>query len=196
LGEDGTTVVEVTVAMAILGIVLAVFLGIQVVVQDNIVIQQRRSTNNDQARQALFSLDREIRSGNLVYDPAMESVPYYGLVVYTQANATTRTPPNQCVEWRIDTTKKLVQRRWDPTNPAGASLFTPVAENIVNREGNVPAFTLTSAATSTGTSTVVDIVLLANARGTSGATETVRIASSVTARNAAPGTSCSLRPTG
>lgn len=184
--------VEVTVATAILGIVVAVFLGVQVVVQDNIVVQQRRTTNNDQVREAVFSLDREIRSGNLVYDPALESVPYYSLVVYTQANAPTRTPPNQCVEWRIDTANRLVQRRWDPGNPAGASGWRAVAENIVNRAGGVPAFTLDSS----GAGTLVNIVLLANARGTSGPTETVRVASSVTARNSAPGTSCTPRPAG
>ncbi len=42
LGEDGVTVVEVSVATAILGIVLAVFLGAQVVVQDNVAGTGRR----------------------------------------------------------------------------------------------------------------------------------------------------------
>ena len=190
--DDGVTVVEVALATAILGIVIAVFLAAQVVVQDNLVVQQRRTQNNDQAREALFSLDREIRSGNFVHDPAAESVPNYHLVVYTQANAPTRTPPNQCVEWRIDTTRRLLQRRWDPAIPVAASPWRTVAVDIVNREGAVPAFTLSTS----GTSTLVNIVLLANVRYSPGGPETVRLSSSVTARNAGSATACAIRPAG
>ena len=184
--------VEVALATAILGVVIAVFLAAQVVVQDNLVVQQRRSQNNDQAREALFSLDREIRSGNFVYDPAQESVPNYHLVVHTQANAPTRTPPNQCVEWRIDTTRRLLQRRWDPAMPVAASPWRAVAEDIVNRQAAVPAFTLTTS----GTSSLVNIVLLAHVRYSPGEPETVRLTSSVTARNAGSATACAIRPVG
>ena len=190
--EDGVTVVEVALATAILGIVIAVFLGVQVVVQDNLMIQQRRSNNNDQARQALFSLDREIRSGNFVHDPAQEAVPSYQLVVHTQANAPTRTPPNQCVEWRIDTANKLLRRSWDPANPGAASTWVTVAEGIANRQGGVPAFTIASS----GTSTLVNIVLLANARFSPGGPETARLTSTVTARNAGSSAACTTRPAG
>lgn len=190
--QEGLTLIELSVAMMILSIVTAIFLNVLVVVQNNIAIQQRRTQNNDQVRAALFSIDREVRSGGYIYNPATEVVPDYNLVVYTQANAPTRTPPNQCVEWRIDTLKQLLQRRWDPANPGAAKPFVPVADSIVNRVGSVPAFTLTTA----GASSLVNIVLLANSRGTADTYETVRVSSTITARNSAPATSCTPRPAG
>jgi prepilin-type N-terminal cleavage/methylation domain-containing protein len=190
--QDGFTVVELVVGMTILSIVLAAFMGALVSAQNNLVIQENRTKNNDQVRQALFSLDREIRSANLIYDPAGESVPSYDLTVYTQANAPTRTPPNQCVEWRIDTFKKLNVRRWDPADPGGVSGWAPVADDIVNRVAGVPAFILNS---STATP-VLDIVLLSNSRYTATSTETTRVTSSVGARNYSPSTTCTPRPAG
>ena len=179
------------VVTMLLGIITAIFLNALVAVQDNVATQQRRTRNNDSARQALFSLDREVRSGNLVYDSAAESVPGHELVVFTQANAPTRTPPNQCVQWRVDTNKKLLVRRWDPANILTASAWETVAENIVNRVNNVPAFTLASAGGPT-----VSVVILANTNHTAGAKETVRVTSSITARNLTPSANCSLRPAG
>ncbi len=191
--EEGLTVIEVMVVTALLGMVMAVFSATLHSVQSNIVVQGRRSTNNDRAREALFSLDREIRSGNLVHNPASESLPNYELVVYTQANAPTRTPPNWCVQWRIETNKKLQQRRWYPHPstglPQGVTAWRVVAEDIVNRVENQPAFT-------SGGASVVNIVLLANVKHGAGATDTVRMTSSVAARNATPSTHCTLRPPG
>lgn len=186
------TVIEVMVVVMIMGIVSAIFLNALVTVQNNVAVQERRSKNNDSTRLALYSLDREVRSANLVYDPAAESIPNQELVVYTQANATTRTPPNQCVQWRVDSTnKRLLVRRWDPSNILSATAWHVVAENIVNRVNGVPAFSLATAGSST-----VKIVLLSNTNHTPGAKETVRVASSVTARNVTPSTNCSLRPVG
>ena len=190
--EDGVTVIEVMIVTALLSLVMAVFMGSLVTVQNNMVVQQRRSRNNDLARQALFSLDREIRSGNLVYDPAAEPTPYYSLVVHTQANAPTRTPPNRCVEWRVETNKQLRQRWWDPANPAGASGWTTVATDIFNRQENVPAFTIAT----TGQSAVVDIVLLPNVADSTAPPENARLSSSVAARNTVAGSTCSPRPAG
>jgi type II secretory pathway component PulJ len=189
-GEEGLTVIEVTVVTLLLGIVSVIFLNALVSVQNNMATQERRTKNNDQARQAMFSLDREIRSGNLIYNPATESIPNYQLVVYTQANATTRTPPNQCVQWRIDDNKRLVVRRWDPASLSSVSTWQIVAENVVNRVNSVPAFTLSSSGNT------VNVVLLTNTRHTPGAKETVRVASSITARNVTPSTNCSTRPAG
>jgi prepilin-type N-terminal cleavage/methylation domain-containing protein len=190
--QEGFTVVELVVGMTILSIVLAAFMGALVSAQNNLVIQENRTKSNDQVRQALFSLDREIRSANLIHDPAGESVPSYGLTVYTQANAPTRTPPNQCVEWQIDDFEKLNVRRWDPADLGTVSKRAPVADDIVNRLASVPAFTLNN---STATP-VIDIVLLSNARYTAGSSETVRVTSSVAARNYLPSTMCTPRPPG
>lgn len=190
--EDGFSLIELIISMGILTIVLTAFAGALVAAQNSLATQESRTQSNDQVRQALFSVDREIRSGILFYDPAGELVPNYDLVVYTQANAPTRTPPNQCVEWRIDTLQQLNIRRWDPADPGGVSAWAPVAEDIVNRLAGVPAFTFDN----TQASPVIDVVLLANANYTPGDTDTVRVSSSVAARNYSPSTTCTPRPAG
>jgi prepilin-type N-terminal cleavage/methylation domain-containing protein len=190
--QQGLTLIELSVVMLILGVVTAIFLSALVVVQNNVVIQQRRTQNNDQVRAALFSIDRQVRSAGYIYDPTTEVVPNYNLTVYTQANAPTSTPPDRCIEWRIDTNKQLLRRWWDPANPGAARAFAPVAENIVNRVGSTPAFTLATS----GPTSLVNIVLLANVKGTADTYETVRVTSTITARNSAPSTSCTPRPVG
>ena len=78
-------------------------------------------------------LDREIRSGNVLYDPANCPPPPVDpsggptcdpaegitanmtLLIYTQTNANSRNPGNQCVQWRISPAFTL-----DPTSAFGS----------------------------------------------------------------------------
>ena len=99
------TLVELLVAMSILGIVLLVFTSVLASVQRGVVRQDSLSQTLDSARLAIQQLDRELRSGNVLYDPALENAPVgtpgriasctgclpgYTLRVYTQTNADTR----------------------------------------------------------------------------------------------------------
>lgn len=147
--EAGTTLIEISVTMLLLGIVMTMFLAFVSSMQNATARQEARVERNDEVRLALAQLDREVRSGNVLYDPAGESnvggdvVPSMSLRVYTQADAPNRNPGNQCSQWRI-TNGTLQTRRWASTDPSGT--VTPwwtVAHNIVNRTVNpqVPAFT-------------------------------------------------------
>jgi prepilin-type N-terminal cleavage/methylation domain-containing protein len=148
-GERGMTLVELVVAMAILSIVLLVMTTTLTSIQRAVVEEDVRGRLNDQARLALQSLDRLVRSGNILYDPVDESGndPYdatatgYLFRVYTQAEQTEDEDP-RCALWLVDEEQQLLYRTWPVLDPDAASNWTVVAEGIVNRDLNQPAFTL------------------------------------------------------
>ncbi|HET7236441.1 MAG TPA: prepilin-type N-terminal cleavage/methylation domain-containing protein [Actinomycetota bacterium] len=139
--DDGITLPELLVAMFIFGIVMLVFTSTLASVQGGVVHQDNLSRTNDQARLALEQLDREIRSGNVLYDPALESDPNYVLRVYTQTNFGTPREAFMCALWMIDEQRQLLTRRWDPQGDGGTN-WRVVATGIVNKELGVPAFAL------------------------------------------------------
>ncbi|MEX2458029.1 MAG: type II secretion system protein [Actinomycetota bacterium] len=184
--EAGMTLVEMMVTMSLLGIVATMFLSIMVSVQAGVERQMDRSHDNDQVRLAVQQLDKEIRSGNVLYDPAAETAPFaphYSLRVYTQANADVRTPGNRCVQWRI-TDGELQRRDWSTADPSGTvSGWRVVAENVVNVELGVPAFVLDSDPTKGGR--IVDVTIATQTDGDSG--NPVSVAASISGRNTSYG---------
>src|SRR5438034_5741471 len=105
--EEGMTLVEVLVSLSLLTVVLAVFTNALMTSQAAVNRQSDRSTSNDQARLAIEQPDREIRSGNVLYDPCPNPAPApptfnndptndvypcQALLIYTQTNATTLNP--------------------------------------------------------------------------------------------------------
>jgi len=140
------TLVEMMVTSAVLLLVTGVTIQVMITVQAGVERQIDRSRSNDQARLAVEQLDREIRSGNLLYDP--QNTAYLpagtpagmGLLVYTQSNFTTRNPGNRCVQWRVNGTE-LQRRDWSVPDPFGTvSGWRVVAEDVVNLAQGVPAF--------------------------------------------------------
>ena len=146
------TLVELVVAMAILSIVMLVMTTTLTSIQRAVVEEDVRGRLNDQARLALQSLDRLVRSGNILYDPVDESGndPYdvtatgYLFRVYTQAEQTEDEDP-RCALWLVNEEQQLMYRTWPVLDPAAASDWSIVAEGIVNRDLAEPAFTLDSA---------------------------------------------------
>ena len=149
--ERGMTLVELLVSMMVLGIAMTIFATTLMTVQTAVVSQDQLSQSNDQARLALQQIDREMRSGNVLYDPKDEGTTtpgggsgdnYYMVRIYTQTNANDRG--YSCVQWRINTSKQLQTRWWPPENPTAVTEWRTVAEGIVNREFGVRAFELDS----------------------------------------------------
>jgi prepilin-type N-terminal cleavage/methylation domain-containing protein len=142
--ERGLSLPELLVATFVFGIVMLIFTSTMASVQGAVVRQENLSQTNDQARLALEQLDHEIRSGNVLYDPADEVAPYepyYTVRLYTQTNSETRGSYT-CILWTIDDEGQLLTRRWPPDNIAGATAWRVVATGIVNKELGVPAFGL------------------------------------------------------
>ncbi len=71
--DDGITLAELVIAMAILSVVMLVFTSTLASMQRAIVEQDVRSQLGDSARIMLQSIDRQVRSGNLLYDPSAEA---------------------------------------------------------------------------------------------------------------------------
>jgi type II secretory pathway pseudopilin PulG len=185
------TLIELTVSMALLTIAAVVFLSTLVFVQRAVSRQGQRSITNDQARLALEQLDHEIRSGNLLYDPALENDPANGIYggmslrIYTQTNANIRDPGNQCVQWRI-LNKTLWERKratnWRDDPVTLVTDWIIVADNIQNQSvtPQVSAFALDPDPAKGGR--VIVISLLVNAATSSGSSN-VLAQESVTGRN-------------
>jgi Flp pilus assembly pilin Flp len=179
--EDGVTLVELTVVMALLSMVLFTFLLTFETVQSAFNTQVDRSASNDQARAAVQEIDREVRSGNLLYDPAAESPPGQVLRVYTQTNAPTRDPGNRCVQWQITDAQQLQVRSWSVNWRTDGIVidWRTVADHVVNRLRSIQAFALDPESNKGGRTLNVDIVV--NENSISG--RDVEIKTSVTGRN-------------
>lgn len=143
------SLVELVVAMAILSIVMLVMTTTLTSIQRAVVEEDVRSRLNDQARLAVQSIDRLVRSGNILYDPIDESGndPYdatatgYLFRIYTQAEQSEDEDP-RCALWLVNDQEQLLYRTWPILDPDQASNWTVVADGVVNRTLAEPAFTL------------------------------------------------------
>jgi Tfp pilus assembly protein PilW len=194
--EEGATVIELTTVLSILGIVLAALLSVVYVAQTNLGRQASRSDSNDQVRLAEQSIDREVRSGNVLYDPAAEQYPAgcsgaacviapgMSMRVWTASNNPTRGGMDWCGQWRITTNGELQQRRWIPfwTNANDTSQVKPwrtVATGIMNRTNGIAAFYFASGSTGN----LLNIKLRANNDASGAKGSTVEVQQSVSGRN-------------
>ena len=147
--EAGMTLVELVVAMGILSIVMLVLTTTLSSIQRAVVEEDVRIRLNDQARLAMQSIDRLVRSGNILYDPVDESGndPYsasatgYLFRIYTQAEQAAGQDA-RCALWLVNDEQQLIYRTWPILDPDAASDWTIVADGIVNRDLAAPAFTL------------------------------------------------------
>ncbi len=183
--EDGMTLVEVIIATSLLGIVSLVFTSTLASVQNAVVAQDVRGQLNDQARIALGEIDRQVRSGNLLYNPSTESGtidPFgvsasgYMFRVYTQVKFAGTDDP-RCSLWVIDDEQRLLYRYWPVLDPDSASEWRVVAEGIVNRDVGTAAFVLDS------TGRTVTVTLRANVDYAHDPSATQTLKESLTGRN-------------
>jgi prepilin-type N-terminal cleavage/methylation domain-containing protein len=178
--DGGFTAIEVVMTTAVLSIVMAMSMAFLISAQRTVTVADTRSNNVDQARLGVQQLDRQIRSGNLIYNPAQESDPANGirpglsLRVYTQSNSIQR-----CVQWRIYNSL-LQTRSWTTTWQVDdiVSGWRTVADHIVNDTGS-PAFTLDP--TSSFGSRLLNISLLVN--DPRSASKNAEVQASVAGRN-------------
>lgn len=150
--ERGMTLVELVVAMAILSIVMLVMTTTLSSIQRAVVEEDVRIRLNDQARLALQSIDRLVRSGNILYDPVDESGndPFdatatgYLFRIYTQAEQSSGQDA-RCALWLVNDDQQLLYRTWPVLSPDDATDWTVVVDGVVNRDLGEPPFTLDSA---------------------------------------------------
>jgi prepilin-type N-terminal cleavage/methylation domain-containing protein len=132
--DDGFTLTELLVAMMVLALASGVFYSTLASVQRSVAETDIRTRSNTQARLAMQTLDHEVRSGNVLYDPATSSDPYYRFKIYTQANAGSNPRPTYtCRLWRITSSGELQSRWWPPNEPEVATEWRTEATGIVNK---------------------------------------------------------------
>lgn len=187
--EEGITLAEVVIAMAILSVVMLVFTSTLASMQRAIVEQDVRSQLGDSARIVLQSIDRQVRSGNLLYDPTAEagtvdpfgvSASGYLFRVYTQAQFGGDEDP-RCAAWFVDDDRRLLYRSWPPLDAAAATDWQVIATGIVNRDQGEEPFVLDA----TGRTLTVDLRLNPDLEHQPEATQTFTAA--LTGRNTAFG---------
>jgi len=120
--------------MAVFSLVIAMaytaLLSVQRQTSDTIA----RAESVAETRLGIAQMDRQIRSGNVLYDPADEALLGFpmSMRVFTQANA-----ENKCVQWQV-LNGDLRMRSWSPTpKPYGpVARWTTVARGVVNKAGD------------------------------------------------------------
>ena len=181
--QSGVTLVELAITTMVMGLIAAVFVTVLSSVQMGLHREEGRSQTMDQGRLALESIDRDVRSGNILCSvPA--SPANFGLSVYTQSNASTRW-----LQYRIST-QNLQKREY--LSGVWTSWRT-VASGIVNTAATPPFVIDTSAAVN---SRLVNVTLLVNAATQDTTSSNVRLESSIAIRNQSSSVPCSAIPAG
>jgi type II secretory pathway pseudopilin PulG len=178
--DDGFTLAEVAVYIGLFSLLSIVIVSVMMSSSDNFEREITRTTSNDEIRLAVQSLDREVRSGQVVYDPSQEVYAAaditagMSLRVYSQANVPTRGEA-LCVQWRITSDGELQRREWKP-DWSSISDWRVVATGLRNRDESIAAFTRPQP-------NMVNVRLRANDDPTGAKGATVEVQQSVSGRN-------------
>ncbi|MEI2717744.1 MAG: prepilin-type N-terminal cleavage/methylation domain-containing protein [Candidatus Nanopelagicales bacterium] len=170
-GDAGVTLIELLITMAVFSLVIGLIFQGVITVQRMAEESRRDAESVSQLRQGLAIIDRQVRSGNVLYSPGdedqvlstCEGTGTSGscMRVYTQANGDER-----CVQWQVIAdadapgTSALRMRSWSPTwqTDGLTTGWSTVSRGLVNPgEGNWP-FTL-QGGTSAFASRLLDVNL-------------------------------------
>ncbi len=128
--DSGMTLTELLVAMGIFMAVLAVFMGAVVSMSQTTVRAQVTSDTTSQIRTTFQRFDKEIRYASEINFPGVSGGDYY--VEYLVPVSTGNSQP-LCVQWRIDTSERELQRRtWHPDTPEAATAWATTITNVRN----------------------------------------------------------------
>ncbi len=202
--DRGFTLVELLVSMMIFSICIAMVTGALILVMRKYNDVQRSAEAESTLRLAVAQIDRQVRSGNVLYTPAAETtIGCTGdaatnsgtcMRIYTQANGV-----QKCVQWQVlddpatPGSKILRSRSWDPswTTTGQVSGWGTIAHGL--RLDSTNPFRLEGAATPYK-ERLLDVRLLA-LDGRTG--KTVAVESSFSGRNTSygySGTDCTPVP--
>jgi prepilin-type N-terminal cleavage/methylation domain len=191
--QEGMTLAEMAVAMSILSIAIVILLSSLTSIQTASVREDVRTRTVDQVRLGMQTIDRQVRSGNLLYPP---NAAGYSLLIYTQAysaqDETNFGGNSRCAYWTINSQNQLMYGFWEPLALPGPITWQVIANGIMNRVKTQGAFTLDS------TGRTLSVLLLVNSDPTGSPNATQDLQTSVTGRNTAfgyPLTVCANLPT-
>lgn len=189
-GDNGYTLVEALVVMLIFGVVFAIIVGVLIQVSYSAADNMTRVSQVQNAELGLMQIDRQVRSGNVILDPANEQQSYadvepgYSLRVFTQTDGV-----HQCVQWRVAFDENdrgtLEFRSWDPDWSTGGGEVTDwavVARDLVpEQEDGVPFKSTHITGEETAATSSVDVSIYVQGENTR--TAPTSIATTLTGRN-------------
>ena len=182
--DDGMTLPELLISMTLLSVVAVVFLSVLASMQTSVARNAEWTLNNDNARLAVESIDRHMRSGNVLYAPTGDGS---SIVIWTQSNANDPTLGQRCVQWRV-LNGVLQTRWWQPQPlPPNVTVFRTVAEGIVNYDVSPEVPILAIEPDPYRGNRMVRVVLLVNNEYEERPNQTVRIQAGITGRNTSYG---------
>ena len=206
--------------MMIFSILMAIVTGVMIMLMNTTKETIARSQAIEEARIGVSQIDRQVRSGNVILDPANETVaasgvgPFYSMRIFTQEDGTPK-----CAQWRVidqdgDSYGNLEYRTWNPAYPVvvDVSPWSVVAHNLVqmnasptsasdikaNDPATWPPFWVDASASGTTEAQFVRITLRLKDPDTSADTKATSVTTVVTGRNTVfgyPTNSCAATPT-
>ena len=197
--DQGTTLVELIVSMAIFSFVMVLTLSVLVGVQKDTQRVVQRDDAITQLRQGMAQIDREVRSGNVLYSPANEVGKTLGcsssltlpagdcMRIHTHSNGSA-LQRQKCVQWQLQPdatrpgTSRLMTRTWPSplVDKVTKVPFRTVATGLLNRQvdGEWPFRLVASSDTS---QRVLKLSLLTSPKDASA--RAIAIESSISGRN-------------
>lgn len=138
--DEGVTLIELLVALALLLVGLALFSSVYFVTQNASKRQFEIGDTGNQVRLAFLTMERQVRSGYVAKINAVGGGSYASATIYSEADGT-----RKCAGWALDQplvgTQSLYAATWGiggsaPSFPAG---WTRMATGIRNRSLSVSA---------------------------------------------------------
>lgn len=188
--QRGFTLVELLVAMLIFSIIMALVMIVLIRVSYSAADNMARTSQVKNAELGLMQIDRQVRSGNVILNPANELTAHsdvpagFSLRVFTQTDGV-----HQCVQWRVKidpTTDRgvLEYRSWDPDYTSLG--LTPdewavVAHDLVPDPAGDPPFTRGGGSDTDEATPSVNVAVFVQAERTRSAPTAVR--TTLTGRN-------------
>ncbi|WP_158257173.1 PulJ/GspJ family protein [Kineococcus xinjiangensis] len=107
--DGGFTVVELVVAMSIFTVILAIFMAGVVSMTKSTVKAQNTSDESAQARKIFQTFDHQLRYADAVNWPNQAADGYW--YVDFRTRATVAGAPSECVQFRLNTAERTLERR-------------------------------------------------------------------------------------
>ncbi len=129
--EEGMTLIELIVAMAILVTVLIVFMAAVVVMTKDTARVQAVSDSGDAVRKVFQTMDRQVRYADAINSPGFGS----GGAYYVEYRVIAPTPGDAatCYQWRYQPASLVLQsRQWKDDGDPDPSAWTTVAAHVRN----------------------------------------------------------------
>ncbi|KQS97205.1 PulJ/GspJ family protein [Cellulomonas sp. Leaf395] len=157
--DSGMTLVEMLVSMIVFGIAMVMITSATILVMNMANDAQQSAQTVTELRQAVAVIDRQVRSGNVLFSPANETIPSscqaYGtsagscMRIFTQSNGS-----EKCVQWQLlddgsgTSTGTLRMRSWalDYLTSGDITPWSVVARDLRTSSTTAP-FTLLGAST-------------------------------------------------